>query len=52
MVETNWSITKWQTVIDERNHPRIIWSTFVAQHVDKNRFLESMIEDLKQFNEK
>ena len=50
-VETVGEHTKWQTVVDRRNHPRSnINKTLLITDVDRNGILEAMTEDLKEFD--
>lgn len=51
MVETQGQYTKGQTVVDWRNHPRThLRKTFLITDVDKEKMLEAMTEDLKEFD--
>ena len=50
-IETIGEHTKWQTVVDRRNHPRTnINKTLLITDVDKNGLLEALTEDLKEFD--
>lgn len=49
-VETKGELTKWETVVDVRNHARTEVNAFVALEFDKRLFMEAMTEDFKQFD--
>ncbi len=49
-VETKGELTKGETVVDVRNHPRTEVNSYVALEFDKRLFMEAMTEDFKQFN--
>jgi inosine-uridine nucleoside N-ribohydrolase len=49
-VETQGEYTKWETIIDTRNHARTEVNTYVATEFNKELFLEAISEDLKQFD--
>jgi inosine-uridine nucleoside N-ribohydrolase len=49
-VETKGEFTKWETIVDTRNHARTEVNCYVAMEFDKARFLEALSEDFKQFD--
>ncbi len=49
-VETKGELTKWETVVDVRNHARTEVNSFIATEFNKNLFLEAITEDFKQFD--
>lgn len=49
-IETQWEFTKWQTIVDTRNHARTEVNAFVATEFNKALFLEALSEDFKQFD--
>lgn len=50
-VETTWQYTKGMTIVDRRNHCRShLDLTMLLTEVDKEWFLEAMVEDFKQFD--
>ncbi len=50
-VETQGEFTQWQTVWDWRNHPRKDYKkTYVITDVDRDGFLEALVQDFKEFD--
>lgn len=49
-VETKWEFTKWETVVDTRNHARTEVNAYVAMEFNKKLFMEALTEDFKQFD--
>lgn len=49
-VETQGEFTKWETVVDNRNHARTEVNCYVATEFNKGLFLEAISEDFKQFD--
>lgn len=50
VVETQGEFTKGQTIVDTRNHARVINNCYVATGFNKALFLEAISEDLKKFS--
>lgn len=48
-VETKWELTRGQTVTDLRNVAQPNTHTFVVTDVDRDRFMESMVQDFLNF---
>lgn len=49
-IETRWEFTRGQTVVDFRNHAHTSVNCFIAMNFNKNLFLESFTQDLRQFD--